>query len=70
MVYKTSQHGVLLAGEVRISPGSDANTGILCQCCKAVISCSKFEAHAGQGSRRYLLGIPDVGQYHVQRSGG
>ena len=51
--YRTAQQGVLLKGAVCIKPGLDAQAGILCQCCKQVISCSKFEAHAGQGSRRY-----------------
>jgi hypothetical protein len=50
--YRTVQQGLLLKGEVHIKPGVDAMTGILCQCCHSVVSCSKFEAHAGQGSRR------------------
>ena len=53
--YRTAQQGVLLKGEVHIPPGLDALTGILCHCCNQVVSCSKFEAHAGQGSRRYGL---------------
>ena len=50
--YRTVQQGLLLKGEVHIKPGVDAMTGILCHCCHSVVSCSKFEAHAGQGSRR------------------
>ncbi|KAL3153902.1 hypothetical protein ABBQ32_013467 [Trebouxia sp. C0010 RCD-2024] len=50
--YRTAQQGVLLKGEVCIKPGLDAQAGILCECCNQVVSCSKFEAHAGQGSRR------------------
>ena len=50
--YRTAQQGVLLKGEVCIKPGLDAQAGILCGCCNQVVSCSKFEAHAGQGSRR------------------
>ena len=55
--YRTAQQGVLLKGTVCIKPGLDAQAGILCQCCDQVVSCSKFEAHAGQGSRRcvYIL---------------
>ena len=57
MEYRTAQQGVLLKGTVCIKPGLDAQAGILCQCCNQVVSCSKFEAHAGQGSRRcvYIL---------------
>ena len=51
--YRTAQQGLLLKGQVSIKPGLDAQTGILCHCCDQVVSCSKFEAHAGQGSRRY-----------------
>ena len=52
--YRTVQQGLLLNGEVHIKPGQDAMTGILCHCCHSVVSCSKFEAHAGQGSRRWV----------------
>ena len=50
--YRTAQQGVLQKGTVCIMLGMDAQAGILCQCCKQVVSCSKFEAHAGQGQRR------------------
>ncbi|KAK3274771.1 hypothetical protein CYMTET_17056 [Cymbomonas tetramitiformis] len=32
--------------------GTVAGSGILCECCNNIISCSQFEAHAGRGSRR------------------
>jgi len=51
VAYITSQGERLLAGVVRIGGGAGAS-GILCACCRAVISCSQFEAHAGRGSRR------------------
>ena len=51
--YRTAQQGVLQKGVIFIKPGLDAQAGILCECCNQVVSCSKFEAHAGQGSRRY-----------------
>lgn len=50
--YRTAQQGVLQKGVIFIKPGLDAQAGILCECCNQVVSCSKFEAHAGQGSRR------------------
>jgi hypothetical protein len=50
VAYITSQGERLLAGVVRI--GGAGASGILCACCRAVISCSQFEAHAGRGSRR------------------
>ena len=52
--YRTAQQGVLRKGTVCLKPGLRAQPGILCQCCSEVVSCSKFEAHAGQGSRRYI----------------
>ena len=52
--YRTAQQGVLQKGVIFIKPGLDAQAGILCECCNQVVSCSKFEAHAGQGSRRYV----------------
>ena len=66
VVYKTQQHGLLLEGEVHISPGSDANTGILCKCCNTVVSCSKFEAHAGQGSRRCTCHVTCRGMHGLR----
>ena len=62
--YRTAQQGVLLKGAICIKPGLDAQAGILCHCCNQVVSCSKFEAHAGQGSRR-CVHILTVAAWHV-----
>ena len=46
-------HGVVkLHGKVFIDPSPARVSGILCSCCKEVISPSNFEAHAGFGTRR------------------
>ncbi|BDA40764.1 probable chromodomain-helicase-DNA-binding protein 4 at N-terminal half [Coccomyxa sp. Obi] len=50
--YITSQGEELLKGSVRIDATEAGPSGILCECCNTVISCSQFEAHAGRGSRR------------------
>lgn len=52
MSYITSQGEELLKGSVRIDATEAGPSGILCDCCKTIISCSQFEAHAGRGSRR------------------
>jgi hypothetical protein len=41
---------VLMRGSVVINPRGVS--GILCECCSQVVSCSAFEAHAGKGSKR------------------
>lgn len=46
-------HGnTLMEGTVVIGRTADDVSGILCDCCSAVISCSSFEAHAGYANRR------------------
>lgn len=46
-------HGnTLMEGTVVIGRTSEDVSGILCDCCSAVISCSSFEAHAGYANRR------------------
>ncbi|KAK9814033.1 hypothetical protein WJX73_009674 [Symbiochloris irregularis] len=52
VAYITSQGETLLHGRVHIDPAPHGLAGIWCSCCKQVISCSAFEAHAGRGSRR------------------
>ena len=52
VAYITSQGETLLHGRVHIDPAPHGLAGIWCNCCKQVISCSAFEAHAGRGSRR------------------
>lgn len=45
-MYYTIHGKQLLKGRVVINL-SGGNSGILCECCQQVISCSGFEAHAG-----------------------
>lgn len=46
-------HGkTLLEGSVVIGRTPEEVSGIHCDCCNAVISCSSFEAHAGYANRR------------------
>ncbi|KAL6783931.1 hypothetical protein ACKKBG_A04060 [Auxenochlorella protothecoides x Auxenochlorella symbiontica] len=48
--YQTAQGEVLLRGTAVVS--AMGPSGILCDCCGAVVSCSQFEAHAGRAQRR------------------
>jgi hypothetical protein len=41
---------VVLSGTAVINPSGQS--GILCDCCKKVLSCSQFESHAGHSQRR------------------
>lgn len=50
VTYMTSQGEVLMGGVVVISTKANGVSGILCDCCSQVISCSQFEAHAGTHS--------------------
>lgn len=58
MEYKTSAGERLLAGVVLIDDTPGAASGILCDCCNAVISCSLFEAHAGAHSSSLSRPLP------------
>jgi hypothetical protein len=46
--YRTSSGEVLLTGTVVIDTSPNGVSGIRCQCCGDVVSCSQFEAHAGR----------------------
>ncbi len=48
MEYRTSAGEVLLTGTVVIDTAPNSVSGIRCQCCGDVVSCSQFEAHAGE----------------------
>ena len=48
MEYRTSAGEVLLTGTVVIDTSPNSVSGIRCQCCGDVVSCSQFEAHAGE----------------------
>lgn len=48
MEYRTSAGEVLLTGTVVIDTSPNSVSGIRCQCCADVVSCSQFEAHAGE----------------------
>ena len=56
MEYRTSSGEVLLTGTVVIDTSPTGISGIRCQCCGDVISCSQFEAHAGWPQTRMFSG--------------
>ena len=50
IVHYMNRGNIVKSGVVVINPGGQS--GILCECCNRVISCSQFESHAGHSQRR------------------
>ena len=49
-VYYRARSVNVLGGTVVINPSG--SSGILCDCCSSIVSCSQFEAHSGHSQRR------------------